>query len=184
MYWIYFDASALLKRYAHETGTPLINELFHRIPMNRMTCSTLGILEIISILVRKRNDGRVSQLLFDQAMIEFRSEIIDRDDFSATPVDDDLIYASSNLIEKHNLNSNDTIILQSALNFRQALRFQGHDLLILTSDKRLGRAAQAEGLIVFDPEIETIVHLYQLIHNASQTDDQTTNPSNTWDVEL
>ena len=53
MLWIYFDASALIKRYSQETGTPLINEAFQRLSPRQMTCSLLGVLEIISILVRK-----------------------------------------------------------------------------------------------------------------------------------
>ena len=61
MHWIYFDASALIKRYSQETGTPLVNEVFRLLPRSRMTCSTLGILEIVSVLVRKRNDGRLNQ---------------------------------------------------------------------------------------------------------------------------
>jgi predicted nucleic acid-binding protein len=65
MQWIYFDASALIKRYSQETGTPLVNEVFRLLPRSRMTCSTLGILEIVSVLVRKRNDGRLTQTLFE-----------------------------------------------------------------------------------------------------------------------
>jgi len=49
MHWIYFDASALIKRYSQETGTPLVNEVFRLLPRSRMTCSTLGILEIVSM---------------------------------------------------------------------------------------------------------------------------------------
>jgi len=32
--WLYFDASALVKRYSQETGTSLINELFRRSALN------------------------------------------------------------------------------------------------------------------------------------------------------
>jgi len=32
MHWIYFDASALIKRYSQETGTPLVNEVFRYPP--------------------------------------------------------------------------------------------------------------------------------------------------------
>lgn len=167
MQWIYFDASALLKRYSQKSGTALVNEVFRYIPASRMTCSTLGILEIISILVRKRNDGRLSLELFEQAMTEFRSEIIDREDFLTTPVDDTLLLSALNLITHHNLNSTDTVILRSALNLHQTLHSQSHNLILLTSDKRLGRAAEAEGLTVFDPEVETIAHLHQLLNVSS-----------------
>src|SRR4051812_41037101 len=119
--WIYFDASALIKRYSQETGTPLINEAFQRLSPRQMTCSLLGILEIISILVRKRNDGRLDQMLFEQAMAEFKAEVIEREEFLATSVDDVTILASLDLIARHNLNSTDAIILRSALNLSQIL---------------------------------------------------------------
>jgi hypothetical protein len=37
--WVYFDASALVKRYSSEDGTELVNELFHRLPVEQMTCA-------------------------------------------------------------------------------------------------------------------------------------------------
>lgn len=57
MTWVYLDASALIKRYAQEKGTSLVNEVFRLLSPSRMVCSTMSILEIISALVRKRNDG-------------------------------------------------------------------------------------------------------------------------------
>jgi predicted nucleic acid-binding protein len=56
--WVYFDASALIKRYSQETGTAVVNAIFRDIPHRRMICSVLGLPEVISILVRKSNDRR------------------------------------------------------------------------------------------------------------------------------
>ena len=36
--WVYFDASALVKRYSAEDGTDLVNELFRQLPLSQMTC--------------------------------------------------------------------------------------------------------------------------------------------------
>ena len=163
MHWIYFDASALIKRYSQETGTPLVNEVFRLLPRSRMTCSTLGILEIVSVLVQKRNDGRLNQTLFEQAMIEFRAEVIDHEEFSAASISDALLLSALDLIAKHNLNATDAVILRSVLNLRQVLQEAGDELMFWTSDKRLVRAAQGEGVTVFDPEEETISHLHQLL---------------------
>lgn len=163
MQWIYFDAIALIKRYSQEIGTPLVNEAFRLLPPTRMTCFTLGILEIVSILVRKRNDGRLNQTLFEQAMIEFRAEVVDHEEFSAASVSDALLLSALDLIAKHNLNATDAVILRSALNLQQVLREAGDELMLCTSDKRLVRAAHGEGLTTFDPEEETIGHLHQLL---------------------
>jgi predicted nucleic acid-binding protein len=184
MFWVYFDASALIKRYAPETGTPLVNEIFHSLPVSRMTCSTLGILEIISILTRKRNDGRLSQTLFDQCMIEFRNAIIDNDAFLTTPVNDVVLLSSLDLIWKHNLNATDAIILWSVIKLRRVLQLQNDDLVLSTSDRRLVRAAQAESITVFDPEVDTIIQLYQLFDLPLPASEQAPTSPEDWDVEL
>lgn len=164
MPWVYFDASALIKRYSQENGTLLVNEVFRQILPNHMTCSTLGILEIVSALVRKRNDGRLGQALFAQAMIDFRDEIVDREGFVATSVNDALLFSALDLVAKYNLNATDAVILRSALALQQALQQETADELMLwASDKRLGRAACSEGLTVFDPEVETMDRLQQYL---------------------
>lgn len=183
MFWAYFDASALIKRYSSETGTPLINEIFHSLPVSRMTCSTMGILEIISILTRKRNDGRLNQTLFDQSMIEFRNEIIDNEAFLTTPVNDAVLLSSLDLIRKHNLNATDAIILWSAIELQQVLQLQNDELVLLTSDRRLVRAAQAESVIVFDPEVDTVIQLHQLFNLHDTASEQAPTSPEDWDVE-
>jgi predicted nucleic acid-binding protein len=160
---IFFDASALVKRYSEETGSPTVDEVFHYLPLNQITCSGLSVLEIASVLVRKRNDGRLSQRSFQQAMIEFKAEVIDHQEFSTAPVDDILLLSALDLIAKHNINATDAVILRSALNLQQLLQGTGDKLILWTADKRLARAAQREGLTVFDPEMETIGHLHQLL---------------------
>lgn len=173
MQWIYFDASALIKRYSQESGTALVNEAFRHVPPTRMTCSTLGILETVSALVRKRNDGRLSQAAFEQAMVEFSAEAIDHEEFSVTPVNNDLLLSALDFIAKHNLNATDTVILRSALDLQQVLQVRGYNLMLWTADKRLVRAAQREGILAFDPELETIDHLHQLLgiqENSTEAD--------------
>lgn len=67
MNYFYFDASALAKRYSHEKGTDLINIIFENVKPSRMMCLLLGSSEVVSVLVRKHNDGRISNTTFSQA---------------------------------------------------------------------------------------------------------------------
>lgn len=158
---LYFDASALVKRYAAEDGTALVNEIFHRFPLNQLTCATIGVLEIVSVLVRKHNDGRLPSQLFEQAMLELKQEIIENEDFGITAIDNTLIITALALIGQHNLNATDAIILKSCLDFQTGL--SDGQVILCTSDKRLGRAAQEEGLLVFDPEMDTLPQLEILL---------------------
>ena len=128
-----------------------------------MTCSVLSILEIVSILTRKRNDGRIDEQLFEQAMQDFRADAITGLRYSTTSVSDNLVFASLNFVGKHNLNSTDAIILRSALDLQQTLQAANDTVMLCASDKRLVRAARQEGLLVVDPEQETMEYLRQLL---------------------
>ncbi len=166
MVWVYFDASALVKRYSSEDGTELVNDLFHQLPVEQMTCAMIGVLEIISVLVRKRNDVRLPLKLFTQAMVEFNQEIIEDEAFSIASVDDDLLLSALGLIAQHNINSTDAVILRSCLNLQQVLQNRGHRLVLWSCDKRLLRAAQREGVDVFDPEVETKAQLKTVLSDS------------------
>jgi predicted nucleic acid-binding protein len=70
---IFFDASTLVDRYVEEDGTEFVNLAFQLLPIERVTCSTLSILEIISLLARKRNAGRIDQHEFEEAFDAFNT---------------------------------------------------------------------------------------------------------------
>jgi hypothetical protein len=59
---------------------------------------------------------------------------------------------------------------------------QNDELVLLTSDRRLVRAAEAESVIVFDPEVNTVIELYQLF-NLPASEQAPTCPEDS-DVEI
>ena len=126
----YLDASALAKRYVVEQGTLVMNHLFRRVTRHDMMCLTLGILEVISIFVRKKNASAVLHTAFNQAMTDFRSEVIDAANFAKIPATDSLVNAAAALVEKHSLNATDAVILRSVLDLVIALRATGDDVEI------------------------------------------------------
>ena len=158
--YVYFDASALAKRYAPEDGAVLLNELFNYLPTGKMICPMIGVLEVISVLVRKRNGGRLSSTVLTQAMTVLHEEVIDNNAFSVAFVDDNLILSAASLITQHNINATDAIILRSCLNLQQELSTQEQKLILWSCDKRLLRAAQQEGVPIFNPETGTIKQLH------------------------
>lgn len=95
----YWDASALVKRYAPEIGTPLVNYLFSNAAPDRMMCLTLSIGEVISVFVRKKNANLITEAAFAQAMTDFRAEVVDSAGFKLAVVEDTLVFASHPLIE-------------------------------------------------------------------------------------
>lgn len=159
----YLDASALAKRYATEKGTPLLNHLFNQVPRRDMMCLTLGTLEVISIFVRKMNGGQLSPAAFNQVMTDFRDEILDTPDLGKVSATDALVESTIPLIPKHSLNATDGVILRSALDIHAQLRQGGDSLVLITSNQRLLKAAQAEGLATFDPEAQSQADLDALL---------------------
>jgi predicted nucleic acid-binding protein len=151
----YLDASALAKRYVVEHGTVVVNHLFRRVTRDDMMCLTLGILEVIAIFVCKKNASVVLHTTFNQAMTDFRSEVIAAANFTKIPATDSLINTAASLVEKHSLNATDAVILRSVLDLVVVLRATGDDLVLVTSDQRLLRAAQVEGVLTCNPETQT-----------------------------
>ena len=76
--------------------------------------------------------------------MDFRTEVVEADAFKLISIEDTLVFASHPLIEKHALNATDALILRSTLNVATMLRPAGHDIVLVTSDHRLLRAAQVE----------------------------------------
>jgi predicted nucleic acid-binding protein len=151
----YLDASALAKRYVVEQGTLVVNHLFRRVARDDMMCLTLGTLEVISVFVRKKNASAVPDPVFRQAMMDFRSEVIDTANFTKIPATDSVVNAAAPLVAKHALNATDAVILRSVLDLVATLHTTGDALVLVTSDQRLLRAAQAEGVLTFDPTTQT-----------------------------
>ena len=156
MYYFYFDASALVKRYTEEIGSDKVDFLFQNVPLNRLMCLAIGVAEVFSICVRKRNDGRITRHHFEQAVGYLDSEVINiESDFETIPVQNALIWKSISLMDIHSINSVDAILLCSALDIVTNLRDENNELVLIASDQRLLRAAQIEGLLCFNPETDS-----------------------------
>jgi len=150
----YLDASSLAKRYVPETGSPQVHAILNTIPGERVSVLNVGAGEVISILVRKRNAGVISDAYFGQAVLDFETEIVHATAVRKISVSNRLALSSFPLIVAHSINSTDAITLRSALAFARKLRAAGDDLVLVASDQRLLRAAQAEGLVTFNPDIQ------------------------------
>jgi predicted nucleic acid-binding protein len=163
MKFIYFDASALAKRYSLELGTEQVDGIFVLIPKKRMTCAGINVGEVVSILVRKHNDGRFNDSDFAIALAEFRREIIEDPDFVYLSIDNTDIEASLKYIQQYNLNATDGLILHSAFELYLMLRASDHELILITSDRRLINAARSLSLPYLNPEIETLNDIETLL---------------------
>jgi predicted nucleic acid-binding protein len=151
----YLDASALAKRYVPEPGSSVIDHLFDRVPVDRMTILSVGLAEVAAVLIRKRNAGVISMTVCQAALADFWAEVGPMTAIRIIDVTGDLAERSSDLIDRHSINATDAILLRTALDLAATLRPAGDDVLVVASDQRLLRAARAEGLTTFDPETQS-----------------------------
>ena len=159
----YLDASALAKRYVPEPGSLIVDHLFAQAPASRLIVLYLGIAETASILLRKTNAKLLSSARYTQALGELGAEIINDSSLRKPTATNDLVNAALLLIRQHSINATDAVLLRSALDIAAALRKVGDDLVLVASDQRLLRAAQAEGLPTFNPETQSTADLDLLL---------------------
>ena len=162
MNFFILDASALAKRYCPELGSDQIDHLFQHVSHDRLMCLMWGAAEVVSVLVRAKNGGRLSPAAFQLGMNNLKAEILDDPLFNTLAADNGLVVAALPLIDKHALNASDAVLLRSSLDLARDLRADGHELVLVASDHRLLRAAQAEGLCSFNPETQMATELAPL----------------------
>src|SRR5260370_39952918 len=114
------DDRVLLKRYALEPGTDLIDHLSRQVTRNRLACLMMGVAEVLAALVRRRRGVRLTPVLFQGALIHLRAELLQATDFIRWPADNNLIVASLAFVERYRLGAVDSILLRVALNAAQA----------------------------------------------------------------
>lgn len=143
----FFDSSALVKRYAGEPGSAAVDRAFRE--TNPMATSWTAVLEVISVLVRMRNDGRITPTEHSDASFAFGDEVFDSKPFLVLAPGAEVFVSAIPLISLHNINASDALILETARRwFSEAGVGPGE---FWTSDRRLVRAARAEGMLVVDP---------------------------------
>jgi predicted nucleic acid-binding protein len=146
------DGSALAKRYVPEAGSVLMDFILDNVPEDRLYLLNIGFAEVVSVLVRKKNSGTITDGQFGQALLEFEKEIIQSLGKHLLSFDNLVAIDALALIIKHSINATDGVLLRVAMDVAQHLRAFGDDLVLVSSDKRLLHSAQAEGLSTFNPE--------------------------------
>jgi predicted nucleic acid-binding protein len=127
----------------------------------RLVVSALTTLETLSILNRRRNEAQIPLPAF---ILSLRGVINEIKRFSHyLIIDDHLLISSATYTIKHNINSADAVHLALLLSLQETLRQNDGELVCMTADKRLTRAARAEGITVVDPELDSITQARVLI---------------------
>jgi predicted nucleic acid-binding protein len=163
MNFFLLDARVLLKRFVLEPGADLVDHLFRRVRRDRLSCSWFAVAEVLASLVRRRRAGRLRRVLFEGALLHLRLDVIESPDFVKHPTDDAVVRSAMPLIERYGLGAADAVQLRLGVVAAAACRAAGDDLVLLTTDPGLLRAARREELVTFNPEAQTEAELDALI---------------------
>ena len=140
---VYFDTSALVKRYVAEPDSPAVLDLWERTVL--IAASQLLYAEMSATLARKRREQPGSALLLNQVEQAFR------DDWATLyriPIDDEINRRVDDLLTRRALRGADAVHLASALLLRDLAEDAVH---FACADGTLVDAARAEGLQVQPP---------------------------------
>ncbi len=159
---LFWDASALAKRYTAEEGREIANYLFENLSNSTMASTPWGYAETYSILLRRLNSGVLDISSFNLAVASLQMEVVESDNFTLLTVDDTAIFRSTVLMHKHNINATDAAILTVVIDVARSE--DAPECVLVASDKRLLRAAEAEGLQVLNPETILLSELIDFIN--------------------
>jgi predicted nucleic acid-binding protein len=146
----FFDSSALVKRYAHETGSDWILALTEPVAGHSLYIARITAVEVVSALTRRQRGGSVSEIDAATAMAAFRHDLSHQ--YRVIEITPAVITRAMQLAETHGLRGYDAVQLAAALIVQKMREILGLSALELVSaDYDLNHAAGAEDLTVDNP---------------------------------
>lgn len=145
----YLDSSALVKRYAFETGTGWVQALCEQ-PDTIIAVALIGLVEVAAAVAGKRRGGLMDQGMSDAILDDLKADAVLQ--YVLLDVDQHVVDEAIELTRRRRLRSYDAIHLACALRLNQALVANNlPPLVLIAADADLLSAAQAEGLGTEDP---------------------------------
>jgi predicted nucleic acid-binding protein len=142
---IYFDSSALVKRYIEEKGSDKVNALLEEGSM--AATSRLTYAEILAAITRRHKAGDIETPAFEKIKKAFKA---DWKSFTVVEMRREVFEFVDTVIDRHALKGADSLHLSTALWLKQTMN---EDVVFVASDVELLKAAKAEKLRVLNPRI-------------------------------
>lgn len=146
----YFDSSALVKRYAQETGTAWVLSLTDPQAGHEIFTALVSGAEIVAAIARRARMALISPQDAAAAIAAFKNHF--KNQYHVVLMTAPIIDRAMDLAEKHGLRGYDAIQLAGALAVQAELIAKGASPMVFVSaDADLNKAAQMEGLAVENP---------------------------------
>jgi uncharacterized protein len=145
----FLDTSALVKRYIVETGTMWLRTLATTNKGNIIIVSRIAEVEAMSAVARRQREGNFDLTVASGIRNLLRQHFATS--YTVIDVNSVITQSSIDLLLHHPLRTYDAVQLASAILVNQRLQSNNMQLTFLCADTRLRNIAQAEGLVVDDP---------------------------------
>ena len=164
---LFWDASALAKKYSPELGSNVVEELFQSLQSVTMVSSTVSYVEVISVLLRKFNRNSINRQAYDAARIKLRNELMLASDVTLLSIDDDAVFGGIAVMEQYNLNSTDAILVYMFEKYIQSGEpDDSFKFVLVSADERMLRAWRTRGRQGINPETVDPFTLSELLSST------------------
>ena len=148
----YFDSSAVVKRYAQETGTAWVTSVLDPAASNVIYLARISAVEVISAFARRQRGKTLTASDAAKAIADFRTDLANQ--YRLIEMTPALISRAMILAETHALRGYDAVQLAAALEVNtRVASLNLPSLTLISADAALNAAAQIEGLAVDDPNL-------------------------------
>jgi predicted nucleic acid-binding protein len=142
---LFFDTSALGKRYYDEPGTEFVDSLVTD-DDTKVVLTSIAVIETVSAFRRKYNRDGISDNLLDDLLASFFEEALS--EFLILPTEESLLGNSFELVLEDDLRTLDSLQLSAALSVSENVE----DFAFVGADKELVSVAESRGLETINPD--------------------------------
>lgn len=148
----FFDTSALVKRHVIEAGSAWVRSLVRAKAAHDLYIARITAVEVTSAITRRQHGGHLSAAQAGAMLGHFRRHFAQR--YHVIELTPALFDDAVQVARKHRLRAYDAVQLAVALDLHRRHRDAGlGPVTLISADKPLNDAAQAEGLMVDNPTL-------------------------------
>jgi predicted nucleic acid-binding protein len=144
---LFFDTSALVKRYYDEPGTGVVDSLIES-EETKVIVTAITIIEVVSAFRRKYNREDIPEKVVDELLTAFFDEALS--DFLIVSTEEALFTHSFDLILEDDLRTLDSLQLSAALAVSEGVE----DIAFVSADQELVSVASDRGLETLNPDTD------------------------------
>jgi uncharacterized protein len=148
----FLDSSALVKRYVSEIGSEWIQGICNPQTGNHTIIARITWVEVLSAFARLQREGKLNSTDFATAIRIFRHDLDMQ--YQLVEIDQTLTFTAGQLLQQYPLRAYDSIQLAAVIRLKPAFaQLKLASLTFISADIRLLAVAQAEGIVIDNPNL-------------------------------